>query len=102
MPHDLDDIDHSVSCAELQRDGRQSHQDLSARIGLSPTPCARRIRRLETDGFITGYSARIDEAKLGFLFNVFVSVQLDKQVDDRAGALRSAPSRSFRKWWIAG
>jgi Lrp/AsnC family leucine-responsive transcriptional regulator len=82
MPHDLDDIDQRI-LAELQRDGRQSHQELSARVGLSPSPCARRIRRLETDGFITGYSARIDEAKLGFLFNVFVSVRLDQQIDDR-------------------
>ncbi len=82
MPQDLDDIDQRI-LAELQRDGRQSHQELSARVGLSPSPCARRIRRLETDGFITGYSARIDEAKLGFLFNVFVSVRLDQQIDDR-------------------
>ena len=82
MSHDLDDIDQRI-LAELQRDGRQSHQELSARVGLSPSPCARRIRRLETDGFITGYSARIDEAKLGFLFNVFVSVRLDQQIDDR-------------------
>ncbi len=61
--------------------GRISVQDLSDQIGLSPTPTARRIRRLEDAGVITGYGARIDEAALGFDVSVFVSVQLDRQVD---------------------
>jgi len=82
MTDDLDQIDQKI-LKELQRDGRLSHQDLSARIGLSPTPCARRIRKLEAEGYIIGYSATIDERKLGFGFNVFVSVRLDQQVDDR-------------------
>lgn len=78
----LDRIDHRI-LRELQKDARLSHQDLSDRIGLSPSPCARRIRKLEADGYITGYSAVIDEDKLGFGFSVFVSVRLDRQVDDR-------------------
>jgi Lrp/AsnC family leucine-responsive transcriptional regulator len=78
----LDRIDHKI-LRELQKDARLSHQDLSDRIGLSPSPCARRIRKLEADGYITGYSAVIDEDKLGFGFSVFVSVRLDRQVDDR-------------------
>lgn len=78
----LDQIDHKI-LGELQRDGRLSHQDLSERVGLSPTPCARRVRNLEANGVITGYSANIDEAKLGYGFTVFVSVQLDRQIDDR-------------------
>jgi len=82
MTGDLDDVDRRI-LRELQRDARLTHQDLSERIGLSPSPCARRIRRLEADGFITGYSARIDETKLGFPFNVFISVRLDRQIDDR-------------------
>ena len=49
----------------------------------SPSPCARRIRKLEAEGYITGYGARIDERKMGFDFSVFVSVRLDRQVDDR-------------------
>lgn len=66
----------------LGEQGRISVQDLSDQIGLSPTPTARRIRRLEDAGVITGYGARIDEAALGFDVSVFVSVQLDRQVDD--------------------
>ena len=85
MPDQLDDIDCKI-LQELQADARLTHQELSDRIGLSPSPCARRIRKLESEGFITGYSALIDEAKLGFGFNVFISVRLDQQVDDRLGA----------------
>ncbi|WP_264214384.1 Lrp/AsnC family transcriptional regulator [Leisingera thetidis] len=61
--------------------GRISIQELSEGIGLSPTPVARRIRHLEERGIITGYTALIDEAALGFEVSVFVSVQLDKQID---------------------
>ena len=82
MRHNLDEIDQRI-LRELQSDARLTHQDLSDRIGLSPSPCARRIKKLEADGFITGYSADIDEAKMGFGVNVFVSVRLDQQVDDR-------------------
>ena len=81
MRSQLDQIDHAI-LRELQRDARQSHQDLSERVGLSPSPCARRINKLETQGYITGYSASIDERKLGFGFSVFVSVRLDRQIDD--------------------
>lgn len=66
---------------ELRRDGRISIQDLSERIGLSATPVGRRLRQLEDQGIITGYCALIDEMKLGYEVSVFVSVQLDKQVD---------------------
>lgn len=65
----------------LCQEGRISIQELSDRIGLSPTPVARRIRQLEDRGIITGYTALIDEAALGFEVSVFVSVQLDKQID---------------------
>lgn len=75
-------IDQKILTA-FQRDGHLTHQQLSERVGLSPTPCARRIKRLETDGIITGYGARINAAKQGFDVSVFVSVRLDQQVDDR-------------------
>ena len=71
-------------------DGRISMQQLNEQIGLSPTPTARRVQRLETAGAITGYGARIDEAALGFDISVFVSVQLDKQIDDALAAFESA------------
>ena len=65
----------------LQREGRLSVQDLSQRVGLSPTPVLRRMRRLEKDGVITGYAALVDEVAVGFPVQVFVSVKLDRQVD---------------------
>lgn len=65
----------------LQREGRLSVQDLSQRVGLSPTPVLRRMRRLEKDGIITGYAALVDEVAIGFPVQVFVSVKLDRQVD---------------------
>lgn len=78
----MDQIDHRI-LRELQKDARLSHQELAERVGLSPSPCARRIRRLEAEGIVEGYSARIDEARMGFGFNVFVSIRLEKQIDDR-------------------
>ena len=65
----------------LVENGRISIQDLSDRIGLSPTPVARRLRALEKSGVITGYTALIDEAALGYEMTVFVSIQLARQVD---------------------
>lgn len=76
----------------LGREGRLSVQELSDRIGLSPTPVARRIKRLEQEGIITGYAALIDEAALGYEFSVFVSVQLDRQVDDALARFERAVS----------
>ena len=77
-----DAVDQKI-LVELQRDARLTNQELSERVGLSATPCARRIKNLEEAEIITGYSANIDEAKLGYGFTVFVSVQLDSQIDDR-------------------
>lgn len=92
MAAELDDIDRRV-LQELQQDGRLTHQELSDRVGLSPSPVARRIKKLEADGYITGYGARIDQAKIGFGFNVFVFVKLDKQVDDRLVKFEDAVKR---------
>ncbi len=77
----LDKIDRAILRA-LQADGRVSIQDLSAQVGLSPSPCSRRLRLLEDRGVISGYCALIDEDKVGFGVSVFVSVKLDKQIDD--------------------
>lgn len=78
----MDATDQKILRA-LHKDARLTHQQLSDQVGLSPTPCARRIRKLEADGVITGYAAKIDENQMGFGFSVFVSVRLDQQVDDR-------------------
>src|SRR6202161_1297747 len=68
--------------AELQRDGRLSPVELADRIGLTPAPCLRRVRRLESDGVIRGYAARIDPRAIGRGFEVLVNVDLTRK--DRA------------------
>lgn len=79
-PAQIDEFDVRI-IQTLQREGRLSVQDLSQRVGLSPTPVLRRMRRLEKDGVITGYAALVDEVAVGFPVQVFVSVKLDRQVD---------------------
>lgn len=60
----------------LRRDGRLSNADLARRVGLTPPPCLRRVRRLEEQGIISGYRARIDPAASGRGFEVFVDVEV--------------------------
>ncbi|GLO72783.1 ArsR family transcriptional regulator [Phaeobacter inhibens] len=78
---DIDEFDHRI-LRSLAQDGRLTVQGLSEAVGLSPSPVARRLARLENQGFIKGYTALIDEVRLGFGVSVFVSVKLDRQVDD--------------------
>jgi DNA-binding Lrp family transcriptional regulator len=68
--------------AELQRDGRLSNVDLADRIGLTPAPCLRRVKRMESDGVIVGYTARINPQAIGRGFEVLVFVDLTRK--DRA------------------
>lgn len=77
----LDEIDHRI-LAELQSDGRMSNQDLSERVGLSPSPCLRRLRQLEAGGVIQRYVALVDPEAVGLGVTAFVRVRLDQQ-DDR-------------------
>jgi Lrp/AsnC family leucine-responsive transcriptional regulator len=84
-----DDFDTAI-LRELQKDGRATITDLSDRVGLSPSPVARRLHNLEQAGVITGYAALLDEVKLGFGVSVFVSVQLDKQVDGALATFEAA------------
>jgi Lrp/AsnC family leucine-responsive transcriptional regulator len=77
----IDPVDKSI-LQVLQRNGRATINEVSNVVGLSPSPVARRVRLLEEAGIITGYAAQIDEAALGYGFSVFVSVKLDKQIDE--------------------
>ena len=77
----MDRVDRHI-VAELQRDGRLSNVELADRVGLSPAPCLRRVRRLEAEGVILGYAARIDPKVLGRSFEVLVNVDLTSK--DRA------------------
>lgn len=60
----------------LQREGRISNQELADRVGLSPSPCLRRVKALERAGVITGYRAVVDPRAVGRGFEVFVSANL--------------------------
>lgn len=90
----LDKIDQRI-LETLQADGRVANVELAERIGLSPTSVGERIKRLQRDGFIEGYGARLDPQRLGLGLLVFVEVLLDKttpDVFDRfATAVRRAP-----------
>ena len=77
----MDQIDARI-LRELQNNARITVHDLSERVGLSPSPCARRIRLLEKAGVIAGYRTLIDENQAGFPFSVFISVRLVRQVGD--------------------
>ena len=74
----LDEIDRRI-LVELQRDGRLTNQDLAGRIGVSASPCWRRVRALEESGVIKGYAALVDPAALGLNVSVFTQVSLERQ-----------------------
>ena len=77
----LDRIDVRILDA-LQQDGRLSNQELAERVGLSPSPCLRRVKRLEREGVIQRYTAVVDQSKVGIPVSVFVSVKLERQRED--------------------
>lgn len=74
----------------LQVEGRIANVDLAERIGLSPSPCLRRVKQLETTGVVTGYVALLDRKKLGLDVVAFVEVHLDRHSDEAAELFRKA------------
>jgi Lrp/AsnC family leucine-responsive transcriptional regulator len=72
----LDKLDRNI-LRILQQEGRISMKDLGERVGLSITPCIERVRRMERDGVITGYHAKVDPAALGAKLLVFVEITLN-------------------------
>ena len=85
----MDEIDKRI-VRRLAVDGRISMSELGDAVGLSPTPTARRVRALEEAGVIEGYGARFDDDAIGYPVVVFVSVQLDKQIDEALAAFEDA------------
>lgn len=77
----LDRFDAKILDA-LQRDGRLSVVDLAESIGLSPTPCARRIKALESEGAIEGYAAVLNPARVGLAVLAIVQVKLTEHTDE--------------------
>jgi len=82
MPTDLDPIDHRI-LRTLQQDGRLPNNELAKRVGLSPSPCLRRVRLLEENGVIERYTAVINPAKVGLGMTVFARVWLTGQDEDQ-------------------
>jgi Lrp/AsnC family leucine-responsive transcriptional regulator len=78
---DLDRFDARI-LAELQRDGRLPVVELAETIGLSPTPCARRIKALESSGIVEGYTAILNPARVGLAVQAIVHVKLTEHTDE--------------------
>ena len=74
----LDETDERI-LEVLQKEGRISNQDLADRVGLSPSPCLRRLRRLESSGAIEGYAALLSPQAVGYGLQALVEVRLDRQ-----------------------
>ncbi len=74
----------------LQRDGRVSNVDLAERVNLSPSPCLRRLQRLEASGVIAGYAAQIDPQAVGLGLTAFVRVQLRRHSGDEVTRFAAA------------
>lgn len=85
----LDPLDRRI-LAELQRDGRLSHVELAERVGLTPTPCTRRVHALEAAGVIQGYAALVDPRKVGLAIQAIVQVKLEKHTDEIVERFRRA------------
>ena len=72
----------------LQRDGRISVTDLAERVGLSATPCARRLKQLEATGFIQGYAAIVDPKRAGQTIQAIVQIKLERHTDETVERFR--------------
>ena len=79
---DINDIDKQL-LRLLQTQARMSITELAERVNLSATPCARRIKRLEEAGIITGYHTQTDAQKLGYPLAVFIAISMDRHTADR-------------------
>lgn len=88
----MDKIDQKIM-RELQRNGRLSVQELAERVGLTPSPCLRRMRLLEKSGLIRGYTAIIDEALYGLPVTVFVRLRLERHAEDHVKRFEAAVRR---------
>lgn len=85
----LDQIDTKI-LSVLQADGRITNQDLAEQVNLSPSACLRRVRRLEDDGVIDGYGARLNPAAVGRSSNIFIEITLSGQSEAILDAFEKA------------
>jgi Lrp/AsnC family leucine-responsive transcriptional regulator len=85
----LDEIDRKI-LGLLQTDGRITNQDLADRVGLSPSPCLRRVRQLEQSGVVARYVALLDPNAVGLGVTAFVRVRLGAQDDIQLARFETA------------
>jgi Lrp/AsnC family leucine-responsive transcriptional regulator len=88
----LDATDRKILIA-LQVDGRMTIQALSETVGLSPSPCLRRVRQLEDAGVIRGYVALVDQRAVDLPVSVFASVKLERQREEELDRFAAAVAR---------
>lgn len=86
---ELDRIDHAI-IRELQKQARLTITELASRVGLSKTPCQVRMRRLEESGYITGYTALVNQTKLGLSHIAFAQVTLNDTSSHALAAFNTA------------
>lgn len=86
---ELSTIDRNI-LRVLQKNGRTSYAELARQVGLTPTPCVERVRRLEGDGVIQGYTALINPEFLDAALVVFVQIRLNRSAQDAFEEFRNA------------
>lgn len=99
------DATDSRLLAEIQADAMVTAQDLGERLNLSPSQAARRRQRLEQEGYVKGYTARLDPAKLGLTVQAFVQVQMATHAPEAArsfGSLLSTCPEIISAWTLTG
>lgn len=89
MPISMDAIDRRILAA-LQEDGRLTNVELADRVGLSPSPCLRRMKRLEQEGVIRGYRPVIDRRAVSLGLTIFTEIKVDRHTRANADALQKA------------
>lgn len=89
MNAQLDKYDRLI-LEELQRNGRISNQELAEKVSLSPSPCLRRVKQLEEQGYIRTYAALLDARKLGLTLLSFIQISMDKHTPERFEAFEQS------------
>ena len=90
---ELDEIDSKI-LAELQANARLRNVELAEKVGLSASPCLRRVRRLEELGVIKGYATLVDQQAVNLPVSVFIQVTLEKQIEPALELFE----RQIREW----
>ncbi|TPN86680.1 Lrp/AsnC family transcriptional regulator [Mesorhizobium sp. CU2] len=88
----IDDIDRKILTI-LQSNAHATSEQLSEEVGLSPSPCARRVRNLEATGVIMSYVAVVDQVKVGLPISVFASIKLERQREEELDRFAKAVQR---------